>query len=747
MSTSTSTRPADSPAVAAARGQLRQLRRRHLTQRVLAGLLLAAAGALLLGALASRFPAARGPLAVAGLGVAGWLAYRGWQLRRFDQTALARRLDRHFPPLEDSTGLLMGNAPGLLPSLQRQRVAERLAQLSAAEALRVPWPRFLALTAVLLVAGLGVRYWPQASTPASAAVEVHFPAAPQSAVPAAPRLLSTTVQVQPPAYTRRPAYTAASPSLRCPQGSVVRWTVELSDEAPAPQLLLAGRAPLAFQPVPGQPRRFTAAQRFTATTLYQLRVAGRLSDDYAVEVLPDRGPELRLIEPRPYTLVAAHQRPEVAVRLQLRDDYGLTRARLVVTTAQGQGEGVKFGEVITDLNQFIRNQPTAATATARLRLPALGLTYGDELYVYAEAWDNAGRRARTDAHLVQWEDTAATGDLSDLAMGVNPVPAYFRSQRQIIIDTEKLLAQQRRLPPAELQARANSLGDDQKMLRLRYGKFLGEEYESGLTQAAPPRPPVADDEPAPAKPAAEEHHADDGHDHTGHDHAPVAADAGVATSESLVRSYSHLHDDAETADFLEPQVKTKLRAVLSQMWDAELHLRLGQPARALPFEYRALRLLKEVQHQTRAYVRKSGVDLPPLPEAEKRLSGDVSAAAAPRQREQSTVVPGQPAVRTALALLARYQGGQLPRPADAATLAPAGPALAAAALRQPSAGLTTLRAWRQLNAQVRAAQPPAAGTLTVLEHALNQLLPPPPAAPQRPKVDPLARRYFQELSR
>ncbi|UOQ75602.1 hypothetical protein MUN84_12995 [Hymenobacter sp. 5516J-16] len=46
--------------------------------------------------------------------------------------------------------------------------------------------------------------------------------------------------------------------------------------------------------------------------------------------------------------------------------------------------------------------------------------------------------------------------------------------------------------------------------------------------------------------------------------------------------YIHHHDDSETADFLEPAVKAKLQAVLSQMWEAELRLRTGRPARLCP---------------------------------------------------------------------------------------------------------------------------------------------------------------------
>ncbi|GAA4378939.1 hypothetical protein [Hymenobacter koreensis] len=738
MNTAASSFLTVSPSVAAAQQQLHAARQRFLVQQATTISVVAAAALVLLTAVAHRWPQLNGAAvagALAALLVTAWML---WRLRRFNPAAVARRLDRHFPELEDSTGLLLpsgSNEPEtLLPTLQRQRVAERLAALSLTHALPVPALPRLAVAAVLAAAAAGLWFWPVRPVAApESTVALRFPDAPKAA-PAQPRILSTTIRVSPPTYTKRAAYTAAASSFQCPQGSVVRWTIRLSQPGPAPELRLAGRGGRVFRALANQPTVFVADQSFTASTLYQIRFAGQLSEDYAVEVIPDRAPVISMLAPRPYTLVGARRRPEIAVRVQLRDDYALTRARLVITTAQGSGEAVKFGETTTDLNSFVRAQPRAATATATLRLPALGLTFGDELYVYAETWDNAGHRARTDAHLVQWEDTAATGDLNSIALGVNPVPVYFRSQRQIIIDTEKLLAERRRLTPAQIQERANSLGEDQKVLRLRYGKFLGEEYEQSIGESA--RPPVAEgDEPA------EEHHANDGHDHSAE-----PGEGGIPTAEALAEPYVHRHDDSETADFLEPQVKAKLRTVLSQMWDAELQLRLAQPAAALPFEYRALRLLKEVQQQTRAYVRKSGVDLPPLPEAEKRLTGDLSAATITPREAARTLPLAQAEVRAALAALGTYQAGQPLLPREKQALEAAGPVLAAAALRQPGTMLPALQAWRQLMPRVRSGQP-SRQQAVVVERALIRLLPAPPASPVRQPANPLARRYFKELSR
>jgi hypothetical protein len=355
--------------------------------------------------------------------------------------------------------------------------------------------------------------------------------------------------------------------------------------------------------------------------------------------------------------------------------------------------------------------------------------------------------------LVQWQDTAAATSALDMGLGVNTAPAYFRSERQIIIDTEKLLVEKNKLTPAELANRANALGFDQQSLRLRYGRFLGEESEKGLGAQAPSHSPIAEDDEAPAPPAAHAPTAEaDDHDHD-HDHAAPTQKPGTlasltAETDALMDPYIHKHDDAETADFLEPAVKAKLQAVLGEMWAAELRLRTGQLAAARPYEYRALRLLKEVQQQTRAYVRKAGFTPPPLPEATLRLTGELKGAAAPHRQATVPAPAAQPAVRGALRWLAAAQAGQTGRPADAATLDQAGQALAQAALQKPGAYLPALRALRTLAADARAGRQPCPSCLVPAERALADLLPIPPTAGAVPTAPGrLARRYFQELSR
>ena len=736
---------------------LLEISRREANRRTVALLLPLAAAILALGAWARHWSA--GPLVfgvvltVLLLGAGFWL----YKLRQPRLLSLAQRLDRLHPELEDSTGLLLRDESqpplNLLEQLQQQRIAARLASLQAESPHLLPfsWRPTVLITAVLLLLLAAGMWWHRpAAAEAQAALPVHFPAAEKPARPGQPvpaKLLDTRLLVQPPTYTRRASFAPTNLSFSCPAGSRVRWTVRVNRATGTAPVLELGSKRINFRSVANQPTEFVAEVPVTVSTLYRLRFAGQVSDDYALDVVPDQAPSLKIQTPKPYTLIEFGQSSTVPVRVDLRDDYGLSEAQLVATVAQGQGEAVKFKEVVTNLSGQLRGQPRQATLATSLRLPALGLTYGDEVYFYVRARDNARHLTRSDTYLVQWEDTTVQDGLTDMSMSVNVVPAYFRSQRQIIIDTEKLMAERASLPAATFAERANNLGFDQKMLRLRYGKFLGEESESG-SGAASPKPPASTDtsheEHAGEKGTEAGHAADDGHDHAAE--APAGGEA-ANSSAALMEPYMHRHDDAETADFLEPAVKAKLRGVLNQMWEAELRLRLAKPAEARPYEYRALRLLKQVQQQTRAYVRKSGFEPPVLPEATARLSGDLAGAATPRLQQQTTRPATQPEIREALRLLAALRAGQAPRPADAIVLERAGQAVAQAALQRPGAYLIAVRALRQLFTDARASRTACATCFTPAESALTALLPAPPATPVRTSSGGrLSQRYFQNLN-
>jgi hypothetical protein len=203
-------------------------------------------------------------------------------------------------------------------------------------------------------------------------------------------------------------------------------------------------------------------------------------------------------------------------------------------------------------------------------------------------------------------------------LAINYLPESFRSQRQIIIDTEKLSAERKQLSESEFKKRANNLGLDQQALRFRYSQYLGDEFEDGAEEEA----------------------------------APEQSAAGETSAEAAVESeFGHSHDSAENATLLAPSIKTQLKAAVAQMWDAELRLRTYRPEAALPHEYRALELLKDVQQRSRAYVQRVGFEPSPIKVDEKRLSGDLTAINDRYAQKQIEEVNAFANIRRALPLL------------------------------------------------------------------------------------------------
>ncbi|KAG0751543.1 hypothetical protein G6F24_014231 [Rhizopus arrhizus] len=78
------------------------------------------------------------------------------------------------------------------------------------------------------------------------------------------------------------------------------------------------------------------------------------------------------------------------------------------------------------------------------------------------------------------------------------------------------------------------------------------------------------------------------------------------------------------------------------MWSAEGELRQGRPEQALPFAYKALGFIKQVQQAERIYLARVGPELPPIDEG-RRLGGD-RAGLASRDLPRAARTPPDPAI-------------------------------------------------------------------------------------------------------
>jgi hypothetical protein len=186
-------------------------------------------------------------------------------------------------------------------------------------------------------------------------------------------------------------------------------------------------------------------------------------------------------------------------------------------------------------------------------------------------------------------------------------PESLRSQRQVIIDTEQLVADMkasRKMDAATVRERSEAIAADEAALRRRYGQFLGEE--STLFGGA-----------------------DHDHEHGG-------------AKQDVLHEFGHAHDQPENATLFDEATKKVLRRALSALWDAEKDLRAIAPKTALAPEYKALEAIKELQQADRIYLHKAAFT-PPAIKEEKRMTGDVVGAASYKRAQGAApeAVPAQ----------------------------------------------------------------------------------------------------------
>lgn len=569
--------------------------------------------------------------------------------RRIDRYWLQRRLDALHPALEDSSDLLAAD-PSILPPLarlQRERIAGRLPPVASA-GVRPAWPRGPIVASLLAatLAAVGLLGWPTA-TPAPEAVR--GPAAPPpAAAHGAPRLTDRALSVTPPAYTGLPARESEALDARVPEGAELAWTLRFAPAPTAVALEFVDGRRIGFQEEDG---RWHARTRATQSGLYRIVAEdaqpgpqGRL---HRIDVVPDRPPTLRVTAPATTLSLRTSGQRHWTLAFEAEDDHGLApTAAMHLTMTEGSGENIGFREEVRRLQG--QGDRRARRYAHRIDLEALGLSEGDDLIVHFVVRDNRPGRpqsTRSASHILRWPPPEAAIDSGMDGVLQDVLPAYFASQRQIIIDAEALIAERPRLQEAAFAARSDALGVDQRLLRLRYGQFLGEESEGGPTLPAGasaaavdlPPPPIllptndAEDEAdawrelVSGQPAADGQapladDSDHGHDHGAADGARPAAAGGFGHAGSVLEEFGHVHDIPEAATLLDPKTRTLLRRALGEMWQSELALRQARPGDALPPAHRALALVKEIQQADRIHLARTGTGSPPL-DFGRRLGG------------------------------------------------------------------------------------------------------------------------------
>lgn len=438
-----------------------------------------------------------------------------------------------------------------------------------------------------------------------------------------------SLKITSPSYSGISESTQNSLQVSALKGSQLSWRLRFSSSDVQVFLINSLRDSLVFEKMGLD---FILSDKLNASGIYAIQA---YKDDlliyesafFQIEAVDDLAPLIVPTEKELYTYHFHKDGINKKIEAQVSDDFLVTEVFLVATLARGSGENVKFRETRIPIP---KKNFKSADLDVNLDLNALDFIPGDELYYYWAAIDNKRPEpnfSRSDTYFLNFVDSTGMTEEQLMGMAIHVMPDYFRSQRQIIIDTERLLDSKKSITNQVFNSTSNEIGYDQKLLRLRYGQYLGEEFESsaggGVVEEGDPDDLLAgfrhdhdhEDEAAGMAmqaPVEEKIEPEESHSHKD--------DGGLG---GLLDSYIHNHEDEEMNTFYEASTKSMLKMALEQMWQSELYLRLFEPEKALPYQQKALEYLKTVQQKSRVYVKRTGYDPPPIKEEEKRMSGEL----------------------------------------------------------------------------------------------------------------------------
>lgn len=611
-----------------------------------------------------------------------------WRITARDIT---RFLDLHYPSMEESAGLLLADtkSTGSLQHLQQIKTAAALGEVYAD--IRFP-PRIKQALKLFIFSIIGFAiiegiYYFSSSGRTTYLKKIVTERNPVQPLPA---ITAMRIRISPPSYTKLPGREQDRADILAEEGAGIDWEIKTDRGVAQLGFIFDDSAKVFLQPENPEHTIWSLRKNILSPGFYQVIIDSQLSEHYKLEMIPDLFPEIEVLSPKTKTILEYGMAEQIPLHVAVSDDYGIRSAGIHATISNGSGEAVKFTERQMSFDETFQSVNTHYNLQKVLDLNKLGMTPGDELYFYIKATDNRGQEKKSGIFIVSLADTA---DLmsTDLAVsGLNVKPEYFRSERQIILETQTLLRDQHSLSREAFNNKSNDLGVDQKMLRLRYGKFLGEEEESG--------------EPGAGR------------------QNDLSNPANYGNAASVLDVYTDKHDNAEDAGFFEKETKDQLKATLTEMWNAELQLRTFKPEAALPYEYKALRLLKDLQQKSRVYVAKTGYKTTPL-DFGKRLTGELDKIGNPVEQRSSTNVAGPGAdLKEALAILQTIRSNAKPDPSAVEILQVTGAQLREKAIREPSKYLESYAAFQKLIHSIKNGTAVNEADIQVLEKALQQLV-------------------------
>jgi len=590
-----------------------------------------------------------------------------WRLARSTELADIRldnfllHLNRCYPQLEESAQLLTRDPLelNLLQQLQQHKIRELLtgilaqtnSYVSADYSLKRPMVLSVTTAIALIVLSLVTSkiHWQQIglSEPTD-----KITAEMNSTLPDG--INSVQVTIQPPTYSQLATTQFTELNMSLLAGSQITWqlgfkhTGNLAQDAAqnAYAIELSNGELIAL--IQQENGLFMATATINQTAIYSLNSpSGKLDGVYTLAVTADSAPQIRFLAPNTTTTeIAKDGLTELKTEVVVTDDFALSQVSIQASIAKGSGEGVKF----RDQNfEFDSMQIIAGKAHyfKHWQLTELDMEPGDEMYFSVLAWDNREPEAqltRSPTKIIRWLEEEQSELVSEGIL-LDVMPEYFKSQRQIIIETEQLLLAQEQLENSEFKRLSTELGFAQSDLKQKYGQFLGDEFE-GATLHNMESGPVHQTE------QHDEHDDAEDQDHEKaaqqHEHeAPQSDDKSGASQ--LIAQFGHNHGETElgfTGFKGQPSPTALMKQAIANMWNAELHLMLSEPAQALPYEKQALKFLTQAKQAERIYVKRLGFEPPPVSES-RRYQGELKDIKNAQQQQQSPQIFEQQLLLTA----------------------------------------------------------------------------------------------------
>jgi len=614
-------------------------------------------------------------------------------------------LDSKIESAEYSSGLLLSSSDALsdIAKLQKIKISEQLAR--SIKGVHPPnnVNRSAVVASLLILSGFLFyqfnlsSYFQTPDGPAVPENAIIFKSKDSAnALIEPPKIMEQTVTIRYPQYTNIRPISSSRMDIKVLEGSSVFWNLKFDSEVK--NVLMESMEN--DYPMTLKEGNYNKSKILRNSGFYNFKfedTKGNVysSELYAIDVFKDKSPKVDIQGLQQFSSFNHDDEKTFQFNSIISDDFGIADAYIIATVSKGSGESVKFREEKLSFDNSLTKGSKKLNLTKRINLNDMKMEPGDELYFYVETSDfkePTRNISRSETYFAAIKDTTSYEFGVEGTLGVNRMPDYFRSQRQLIIDTEKLISQRKELTSKEFKFKSNELGFDQKALRLKYGEFMGVETDSGLDiqTESPEVEPINDNE---------DPLADYTHDHDSDNEHNLVEDQTQEkdkTSKNPLQEFMHDHGDPDMATQFEESLKVKMHKAMTEMWDAELYLRLYEPQKSLPYQYEALKLIQEIKNHARIYVHRIGFDPPPIKE-DKRLTGKLDDITSYRKIEDLLEEDKFPKIRESIARLGELQEKDISiTEQDQVLFEQAATELSILAIEFPSKHLRTLQQLKQI---------------------------------------------------